>query len=217
MRPLAQFVLVVIACSLVAAAADAQTINACVMKNGLLKVVDDESDCRPQEDAITLNEPQPEVETARVFDGEGRDVGAYVDAFVPFISRRPVGSLWRVLLPDLGVIGILDPLSGSLNYSIRIHFSEPDCEGRGYVSAFWSNTLFPDPRDGSWLIGSTIEFPPLTTIGRSTLHTDGSCQNSAPVFLPAADVFFEEFNQELGLTFPLPFPLWIGSSSASQR
>ncbi len=65
MRPLAQFVLVVVSLALPAAGAEAQTISACLMKNGLLKVVDDGSDCGPQESPITLNEPQPAVETAR--------------------------------------------------------------------------------------------------------------------------------------------------------
>jgi hypothetical protein len=218
MRLLNVMLAVTVACFAGAAGvAEAQTINACVMKNGLIKVVDDESGCGPQETPIALSQPQPALETARAFDGEGRDVGAFLDVpSIPCGERSLCSARWRVLLVDSGVIGILNPYSGFFDGSTSIRFSDLDCEGRGYVDPFWSNTLIPDARSvGSWLIGSTSEFFFGATVVRSILHIDGSCEN-LPVrgFSVSPFIAVEDYANDLGLTFPLPLPMWIGLSSA---
>jgi hypothetical protein len=195
------------------ASAEAQAIDACVMKNGLLKVVDDESDCGPQESPIVLSEPQNSVETVRVFDGEGRDVGAFMD----FQN----GVVWRVLLADLGVIALINnsdvpPRHPKIGHP-DIIFGLPNCEGPRYVGAFWSNTLFPDLQSGdAWLIGSTTQdrVIPMASI----LKPNGECEETGSdprTRIRAGTVPVEEFNQDLGDTFSRPLPLWIGSSSES--
>jgi hypothetical protein len=212
MRPLTQFALVVAACLLAATTAEAQTTNACVMKNGLMKVVDDESDCGPQETPISLGQPQPAVETARVFDGEGREIGIFVGAQNP--------AAWRVLLTDLGVIAPISPHGMRPNHpAIRnpdIIFGLANCEGPRYVGTHWSNTLFPDPQSSDvWLVGTTNRYWAIPVA--SVLKPNGQCEEADPnprAWVTAATVPVEEFNEDLGDIFSRPLPLWIGSSSS---
>jgi hypothetical protein len=214
MRPLAQFVLVVAACLLVGTTADAQTINACVMKSGILKVLYDGAECLPQETPITLGQPeQPAVETVRVFDGDGRDIGAFVDVRFRGVPSIPSPVPWAILLSDVGATVLVDPETGLPVFSI-IRFSELDCMGRGFGTLKWSNMLIPDARsEDSWLIGSKTEVT--SPVTRSFLGTDGRCNSSQQPEPPLSSVTIEEFNQDLGITFPLPLPLWVGSSSDS--
>jgi hypothetical protein len=166
--------------------------------------------------AARVAQLEAQVEAARVFDGEGRDVGAFVDVVVLSGSPQGLPALWRVLLADSGVIGLVNTWTGLLDYPVRIFFDLPDCQGRGYVPPYFSNTLIHDPRfDDSWLVGSTSEFWFGVVVVQSTLQTDGSCDNhSRPVSLASAMVSVEKFDKDLGITFPLPLPLWIGSSSS---
>jgi hypothetical protein len=211
MRPLTQFALVVAACLLAATTAEAQTTNACVMKNGLMKVVDDESACGPQETPISLGQPQPAVETARVFDSEGREIGTFIDAQNP--------AAWRVLLADLGVIALISPHGVQPDHPAIGHpdifFGLAGCDGPGYVGTHWSNTLFPDPQSrGVWLVGATDQYRALLVV--SILKPDGSCEEPDQFPRPyfAGVVPVEEFTQDLGDVFSRPLPLWIGSSSS---
>jgi hypothetical protein len=214
MRPFAQFVLAVAACLLLSTTAHAQTIDGCVMNNGILKVLDEGAECLPQETLISLGQSQP-VETVRVFDGEGRDLGAFVDARYRTIISIPVPALpLGVLLSGVGAILLVDPDKGLPAVAGGIAFSDSDCLGRGFMNSNMSNILIPDPRsEGSWFIGSKTEIA--FSLIRSSLRPDGSCFNSTspePAIWPLVPV--EEFKQDLGVTFPLPLPLWIGSSSS---
>ena len=154
MRPLAQFVLAVAACLLLSTTAHARTIDACVMKNGILKVLDEGAECLPQETPITLGQAQAAVESVRVFDGEGRDIGAFLDQ---------QNGVVRVLLADLGVIARINTAGISPRHPLNGHpdiiFGLAGCDGPGYVGAYWSNTLFPSPQSRDvWLVGATC-FP----------------------------------------------------------
>jgi hypothetical protein len=211
MRLLAQFVLVVASLALLTTAAHAQTIDACVMKNGILKVLDDGAECLPQETPITLGQPQPAVETVRVFDGNGRDIGAFVDARFRWISTSLSQVPLGVLLSDVGAILLVNPETGQPADSLGIRFSELDCMGRAYANSSLSNILIPNPRsEGSWLIGSKTEVA--SPVTRSYITADKSCRNLSYTEPPSPSVPVEDLNQDLGVTFPLPLPLWIGSS-----
>jgi hypothetical protein len=205
----------VVCLSSAATTAEAQTINACVMKNGILKVLDDGAECLPRETPITLGQPQqPAVEMARVFDGNGRDIGAFVDARFRQVPTVPAFVPWGVLLREVGAIVVIQPDTGLLSWSPSIRFSELDCEGRGYLPSGGSNTLVPNPlSEGTWLVGSTKEAVTLEI--RSILNSEGICENLGYTAEAYLYVPVEEFNQDLGITFPLPLPLWIGSSSDS--
>jgi hypothetical protein len=211
MRPLAQFVLAVAACLLLSTTAHARTIDACVMKNGILKVLDEGAECLPQETPITLGQAQAAVESVRVFDGEGRDIGAFLDQ---------QNGVVRVLLADLGVIARINTAGISPRHPLNGHpdiiFGLAGCDGPGYVGAYWSNTLFPSPQSRDvWLVGATDQQWAIRAA--SILKPDGSCEevDLPPRQIPSSLVVpVEEFTQELGDTFSRPLPLWIGSSSS---
>ncbi|GAF76570.1 unnamed protein product, partial [marine sediment metagenome] len=143
----------------------------------------------------------------RVFDGNGRDLGAYAGLGVVGGSYR-----YRVLLEDLGVTVIIEGYTGELLRG-RVTYELPLCEGQGYVSSYMSNTVFPDPPSpSSLLIGTTSEFLPAHNYqssasgGVCSPQQEGSKTNVIPV---------GEFTQDLGLTFPVPLPLWLGGRDDS--
>ena len=194
------------------ATAAAQEINACAMKNGLLRVVDAGSDCGPQETAIALGQPQPAVETARVFDGDGREIGALVN--------QGLGIDLRVLLADLGVIALINTDGLAPRHALHgfpdLFFELADCEGPRYVGAGWSNTLFPDPLSDVWLIGSTDRYAAVRAA--SILKPNGTCEETSPdprMRPIVGTVPVEAFDEDLGDVFSRPLPIWIGSPASA--
>jgi hypothetical protein len=210
MRLLAQFVLVVASLALLTTAAHAQAIDACVMNNGILKVLDEGAECLPQEKPITLGQPQPAVETVRVFDGNGRDIGAFVGSAGPhelLVMLRGTGMRMRISSSTGMPNGGLGGLGGSVLYELL------DCQGEAYVQAYFSNMLILTP--GSLVVGATHGFK--ETFEFQSMRRGGYFCDNGPFYPSTAPgvVPVEAYTGDLGVTFPLPPPLWIGSSIES--
>jgi hypothetical protein len=112
-----------------------------------------------------------------------------------------------VLLEDLGVTILIEGSTGEL-YSWNVTYELPLCEGQGYVESWMSNTVFSNAfYPDSLFIGSTSEFL-FRHEHQSVASTSGTCDPSVGQHFSFVPV--EKFTQDLGLTFPVPLPLWIG-------
>ena len=121
-------------------------IHGCIKKNGTLKIVSGPGNCSSGETPISWNQAGPAgpegppgpTSSVRVFDNDGRDLGAYVEE----INNER--DFLRVLLEDLQLMVIIHRITGE---SIRppVLHELPLCEGQAYTWPLMSNTVFADP------------------------------------------------------------------------
>lgn len=175
----------------------AQVIHACVGQNGQLRLVETSDECRHNETPISWNQAGPESPVPHVFDRNGRDLGPYKG-----------GS--EFLDESTGVI-VGFRFFGELNGPQRVVFLEANCAGQAYVQGFF-NQLIPVPTSVSptgYLVGSTVDFPTTDNTNYLSSASSQACDNT-PGVIGNGVVPAYVFTGNLGLTFPLPAPLWVG-------
>jgi hypothetical protein len=207
-----------------ASSASAQEIYGCVKdKNGALRIVRAPGDCSSRETPISWNQVGPQGEpgmdgadgqpgepgtegppgpSLRVFDLNGVEIGILVngDAGQQKIFRESSGTTFSVSNEG-------DLLLAS---DLRLIYEEPDCGGTPYV-------VVPGPI-GGFLYGSgegpvALENGAPSSIRslRSERDTGGACLivSRENLVVPVRAV-------DLGLSFPLPAPLYVGLQPAPE-
>jgi hypothetical protein len=209
-------------------AVSAQVINGCVKaKNGALRIVADPADCTPRETPISWNQVGPQGEPGldgepgpqgppgpvlHVFDGLGNDLGLYAGyaGFPPHNSvavHLDSGIIIRIGFRD----GRHEP-NTDFNAFFRETATEGGCQGQAFEAThprFLARHVF---QPGAELFISRFE-PARVELFQSVLS--GGCSDIPPLSILAipADPITEA---ELGITFPVPLPIYVGSVPGSE-
>lgn len=225
------FAIVVLLAAFLGSDAGAEVINACANNvTGALRLVSDASVCLPKESPLSWNQqgPQgppgepgepgepgaqgPPGPTLRVFDANGVDSGLFVQFHFP-----SGGPSVQVFLEDSGLpVSVSLVLhNGTLIAAARTTlFEETGCQGTAFVAGLVGSHLFRvrDPTT-RYLVPNA---EPARTITRlSELAPNGLCVETGPdpkTVISAREILLSD----LGLSFPLPAPLFIGLPPSAQ-
>jgi hypothetical protein len=208
-------------------AASAQTINGCVKdKNGALRIVSDPTSCTSRETPISWNQQGPQgvpgaagdpgpagvpgsdAEVLHVFDATGRDLGLfggfYFSPLQVDIYFKAFGTVAAVgVTPGLPTLKILGTL----------YWESSDCTGQAY--SIVPSRLFIASVSGPYVYAATrsevATILPRSTSSHLLFPLPEECfTTTSPDLLSAAPLDLLDPETDLGVSFPLPGPLYVG-------
>lgn len=231
MRLPASLVALVVALLLKPLGASAQIIYGCIKSNGALKVVTSPTNCAAKETRISWSQvgpqgppgaegpPGPEGRpgpTLSLFDSSGHEIGLLVGplAFEP--GNVAPGS-YEVYLPSSGLTIAIDSFGRIDPYprATVFYFEQQDCQGQAYL---WNEKLIGSRvyclEGGSETCGNRFFVTNRSEAANVYVLSSASpnCNNLGRIVeraIPADEISLGD----LGLTFPLPTPLYIATGS----
>jgi hypothetical protein len=214
---------------LLATSGHAQVIHACAHKQtGVLRLVGGSTGCGQNESPVSWNQEGPKGEmgdsgepgevgpqgppgpSLRVFDANGTDIGLLVGG----VERDT--RVFAVLLSNSDILVELSSVDGTLQLSSRpLLFEDPGCPATGVelvtasggtIGFLFKNGTEPDVR---YFISNAEPAREITE--RSRIETTGLCSDQGPD--PRKVVSVTEVPlADLGISFPLPTPLYVAPS-----
>ncbi len=198
-----------------ATASSAQTINGCVKdKNGALRIVADSSGCTSRETAISWNQQGPQgkpgsdAEVLHVFDGTGRDLGLFGGFY---FSPLEVDIYFKAF-GTVAAVGVHSGLP-TLKISGDLYWESSDCTGQAYFVL--PSRLFIESVSGTSVYAATrgevASILPRSTSSRVLFPSPAECLTTTnPDLLLAAPIDLLDPLRDLGVSFPLAGPLYVG-------
>ena len=223
MRLLALALLVAVAAVLTTTAfAQNGVIQACVKPNGNLRIVASPADCNANETPLAWNQQGPPGQDGApgepgeqgepgppgtsgaqlsVFDATGAEIGLLVDSSLGEQFIVYLESVDATILLAVDGTWLVESPGG------QIIFEDFDCQGQGFVPLEFVARVTGE--SGRFFIGRRGA-PPVDLGTGYESRWLGACandQNSGPIndVIPADEILFED----LGLTFPLPGPIYV--------
>jgi hypothetical protein len=155
-----------------------------------------------------------------VFDRNGADVGIYAGGQHGFAGAVQPPFEFEVYLPGHGVTFAVNPENGTNVVGVTTYlFTEPDCTGQTYAKV--AGRLLQPPFGTEELFFATSTAPVLispvagSNQPSESLDPSRSCDptDSTPVYVvPVTQV---DPATDLGLSFPLPAPLYVAPLSSA--
>ena len=203
---------------LAASYAQAQTINACVNKKGVMRIVNDPSQCRSTENPLSWNrdgspgppgppgppgeqgDPGLDAVELRVVDGEGTDLGQLVDWNTPAGSIDPFVVFYSEAID--GTVKVIRR-TGQMEKSWGVSYGLPGCQGPAYVAPALASVLIPVDSYGRFFVGRQEPLVYVSVLSR-LIFSGCAGGSGAGSMLPAIEV-----TNQVSLQFPLTLPLSI--------
>jgi hypothetical protein len=173
-----------------------EVVHACVAPNGRIRIVEPGDTCRPSEDPTAWQR----LGGLRVFDGDGRDIGAWVGEY---------SGLHEIYHPGEQVWFRVAPMTGNLFERGEISYSERDCRGQAWVEVRFQSVagrLLRDPLAAGEFLRVMPRRQEVLRV-RSQARPGEPCEDVDRVITALAA---DPFEGDLGFDFPLPPPLVPG-------
>ncbi len=215
-----RLLLVLVTALLIPISASAQTIHGCVKnKNGALRIVVDPSSCTPREMSISWNQQGPQgepgIDGTDGVDGSDADVLRAFDANGISIGITSeiggAGFIGPIFLQGPQITVIVNWADGSLQSPLHnLEFEEPGCQGIPFAGNDTTPArLFkngPDPV--RYFVANAEPYRIISKLSELDRNT-GVCSPESGQVIEVLSVR-EILLSDLGVSFPLPAPLYVG-------